>query len=133
MNCTRAILAGVAGGIVATMANYIMHGMIMASAYMKYPVFTKEQANPLWFFLVGICIGIPVAILFAKTRESWANGLVGGATFGLFLGLVSFFPPFYDSLVIEGFPYHLSWCWGGINVIGFVVYGLVIGAIYKSK
>jgi hypothetical protein len=133
MNWTKAILAGVVGGIVATAANFVMHGMIMANTYMKYPVFTREQANPLYFFLVGICIGIPVAILFAKTWKSWPNGVSGGATFGFFLGLVAFFPPFYDSLVIEGFPYYLSWCWGGINLIGFVVYGLTIGAIYKAR
>ena len=133
MNCSRAILAGVAGGIVVTMANAVMHGMIMANTYQKYALFTKEEANPLWFFVVEICIGIAAAILFAKTRESWASGVVGGVTFGCFLGLVSFFPPFYDSLVLEGFPYYLSWCWGGINFIGFVIYGLVIGAVYKSR
>lgn len=133
MNWIRVILAGVAGGIVVTIANFVMHGMIMANTYTKYPVFAREQANPLHFLLVAVCIGIPVAILFAKTRESWAGGILGGGTFGFFLGLVAFFPPFYDSLVIEGFPYYLSWCWGGMNLIGFVVYGLTIGLLYKSS
>jgi len=68
MNWTKAILAGVVGGVVATIANSVLHGVIMANTYMKYDDFTKEAANPLWFFLVGICIGMPVAILFAKTR-----------------------------------------------------------------
>jgi hypothetical protein len=131
MNWTRAILAGVAGGIATWIANFVMHGMILGSTYMKYEVFTREQANPLHFLLVGICIGIPTAILFAKTRASWASGVAGGVTFGFFVGLVAFFAPFYESMVIEGFPYFLSWCWGGVNLIGFVVYGAVIGAIYK--
>jgi hypothetical protein len=132
MNWTKVILAGLASGIVATMANYVMHGMILGNTYQKYALFTKEEANPLWFFLVGICIGLAAAVLFAKTRGAWANGVVGGATFGFFLGLVSFFLPFYDSLVLEGFPYFLSWCWGGVNVIGFVIYGVILGAVYKS-
>ena len=53
--------------------------------------------------------------------------------FGFWLGLVAFFSPFYDSLVIEGFPYFLSWCWGGANLISLVIFGAVIGAIYKSQ
>ena len=132
MNWTRAVLAGVAGGVAAWIANFVMHGMILASTYMKHEVFTQEQANPAYFLLIGICIGIPAAVLFAKTRDSWSGGLTGGATFGFFLGLVAYFDPFYNALVIEGFPYYLSWCWGAVNLIGFVVYGAVIGAVYRS-
>ena len=56
----------------------------------------------------------------------------GGATFGFFLGLVAFFPNFYFSLVLEGFPYFLSWCWGGINLIDFVIAGVVLALIYRQ-
>jgi len=133
MNWARVILAGMVAGVVTTIVNFVLHGMILGNTYAKYPeVFTQEQANPLTFFLVGIFIGIPVAILFARTRNSWRKGSLGGAIFGFFLGLVVFFLPMYDSIVIESFPYFLSWCWGGINLIGFVVYGLIVGIICKG-
>lgn len=133
MNWTKVIVAGVVAGIVLTLANYVMHGVIMANAYTKYPVFSQEQANPIHFFVLGILTSIMAAILFGKSRQSWSAGASGGATFGFFLGLVAFFPQFYNSMVIEGFPYHLDWCWGGITLIGMVIMGAVLGLLIRRE
>ena len=50
---------------------------------------------------------------------------------GSSLGLTFFFAQFYNALVIEGFPYFLSWCHGGMSMISAIVIGTVIGAIYR--
>ena len=52
MNWSKALIAGVVAGIVLWLANFLMHGVIMAETYMKYPVFTQEQANPVWFLVI---------------------------------------------------------------------------------
>jgi hypothetical protein len=132
MNWSKAVIAGVVGGVALNLADWVMHGMIMASAYSKYPVFSQEEANPLLFLAVALCLAIPAALLFAKTRSIWADGLMGGATYGFWLGVVFFFANFYDPLVLEGFPYHLAWCWGGIQLIGYVIMGAVFGLILKK-
>lgn len=132
MNWTRAIIAGVVGGIVVNIADFIQHGLILGSTYVRYDqVFSQEQANPLYFMLIAVTTGVFAAILFARTRSSWAPGVRGGLNFGLLLGLVTFWYPFYSALVIDGFPYYLSWCWGGINLIDALLFGVVVGAIYK--
>jgi hypothetical protein len=132
MNWSRVLIAGVAAGVALNISDFVMHGLIMRNTYTKYSVFTQEQANPFLFLVIALCIGIAAAILFAKTRASWAAGAAGGATFGFWLGLVSFFAPFYHSLVFEGFPYYMGWCWGGISLIGAVIGGTVLGLIYKK-
>jgi len=134
MSWTRVLTAGVVGGIVVNLVDFVMHGVIMSSTYMKYPVFSQEEdpANIGWFFVIAVCIGIFAALLFAKTRGSWAAGIKGGVTYGFFLGLIFFFQPFYNPLVLEGFPYYLSWCWGGIGMIDALVLGAVLGALYKQ-
>ena len=132
MNWTKAIIAGVVGGVVVNIADFVMHGMIMSNTYMSYSVFAQEEANPAHFFLVAIVIGILSAIFFAKTRGSWPAGIKGGVIFGVSLGCVLFFRSFYNPLVLEGFPYYLSWCWGGITFIDSVIFGAVVGAMYKS-
>jgi hypothetical protein len=129
MDWTKALITGVVGGVVLTAYNFFMHGVIMANAYTKHTLFRQDQANPLWFLLVAVMLGIFGALLFAKTRDSWAAGLKGGLTFGFWLGMVAFFFQFYSPLIYEGFPYHLSWCWGGINLIGWMVFGAVAGMI----
>jgi len=57
---------------------------------------------------------------------------MGGVAFGFLLGLVYFFQPFYNPLVIQGFPYHLAWCWGGVNLIDSVLFGATVGLIIKK-
>ncbi len=133
MNWTKALFTGIVGGIVVCAYNFLMHGVIMANAYTKYSVFRQDAANPLWFFVVAIVLGIFGALLFAKTRSSWAAGIKGGLAFGFWLGMVAFFFQFYNPLIFEDFPYHMSWCWGGINLIGWMVFGIVAGIIYKGN
>lgn len=133
MNWMKALVAGVAGGIVVTVVNFVIHGFIMANTYLKYPIFAvQEPANPVHFPLVAIFIAIPAAVLFAKTRNAWPSGLMGGLSCGFWIGMVAFFMQFYHPMVLEGFPYYLAWCWGGINLIGFLVLGAVMGILYKK-
>jgi hypothetical protein len=132
MNWTRVILGGLAAGIVTNLADFVTHGMIMANTYKKYDqVFSQTQANPAKFFAISMAVGVFVAILFAKTRASWPEGVKGGLAFGFWFGLAMFFMNFYNPLVIAGFPYFLSWCWGGIGLIDGLVAGAVLGAIIK--
>jgi hypothetical protein len=131
MNWGKVALAGIAGGICLDVANFVQHGLIMGNTYSKYPIFDVAPANPLMFVFVDILIGLTAAVLFARTRESWAGGAAGGLLYGILLGLVGFFPNFYDPLILNGFPYHLAWCWGGITLIGFAVMGTVLGLIYR--
>jgi hypothetical protein len=133
MNWSKAVLAGVVAGVVTNIADFVMHGILLADTYSGLPeVFSQEQANPLHFAAVSICVGIFAGILFAKTRGSWAAGWKGGATYGFWLGMTAFFAEFYNTLVIDGFPYYLSWCWGGTLVIAGVIGGAVLGAIYNE-
>ena len=130
MNWGRIIGGGVAAGIVTWLADFVMHGVLMADEYKRLSgVFTQTQANPLSFLAISVVVGVFVALLFAKTRASWGAGWKGGATYGLYLGLAIFFMNFYYPLVIDGFPYFLGWCWGGIGVVDGVLGGAVLGAI----
>ena len=133
MKWGKALLTGLIGGVVVCAYNFLMHSVIMAKAYMKYAVFSQEQANPLYFVLIAILISIAGAILFAKSRNSWAAGIKGGLVFGFWIGMTAFFVQFYNSLIFEGFPYHMNWCWGGIYLIGWLVFGAVAGILYKKN
>lgn len=131
MNWSKIGIAGLAAGIVLTLVNYIAHGILLKETYSRYDVIA-EPSPRIHFLLVAVLIGLVGAILFAKTRDCWAEGVGGGATFGFWFGLGAFFASFYSSMVIVGFPYFLNWCWGGINLIGAVLAGLVLGAVYKK-
>ncbi len=104
MNWTRIALAGAAAGLVTWISDFVPHGMVMAATYKRLStVFTQTEANPAWFL-----------------------------SFGFFLGLVIFFQRFYDPMVIDGYPYYLAWCQGGISMIDSLLAGAVIGSSLKS-
>lgn len=133
MNWARILGGGVAAGIVMSLADFVMHGNIMAATYMKYPqVFSQTQANPAFFMLIAVSIGVTFAILFGRTRSVWAAGWQGGLAFGFYLGLAGFFAQFYSALVYDGFPYYLVWCWGGIQMIDALLAGAVLGLIIQK-
>jgi hypothetical protein len=134
MNWSKVLLGGVLGGIAMMLVNFVMHGVIMADTYRRYPeVFAQEETGPAWFALTSVLIAIVLAILFARTRRAWASGIAGGAAFGLLVGMTHFFANFYDALVYEGFPYYLAWCHGGMDAIAFTVGGAVLGLVIKGE
>ncbi|HRC87763.1 MAG TPA: hypothetical protein PK413_19385 [Thermoanaerobaculia bacterium] len=134
MNWMRILVAGVASGIVTNLAAWVMHGFILGDTYKKYPqVFTQTEGNPAWFFLVSIMISLCAATLFARTRKCWGAGWKGGLIFGFFAGMVGFFQDFFNPLVLNGFPYFLVWCWGGVHLILFLIGGAVTGMIIKEE
>lgn len=133
MNWTRIALAGAAAGFVTWISDFIQHGVIMAKTYEELSdVYSQTPANPAWFMLVSFTICFMSALLFAKTRGNWAAGWKGGLTFGFYLGLVVVFSSFYNPLVIDGYPYYLAWCQGGITMIDSLLAGAVIGSIIKA-
>jgi len=132
MNVSKALLAGAVGGVVVAVYDFIVHGLIMDATYKKYTLF-RQDANMVWFPILAIVIGVVAAVIFAKTRSSWAAGVKGGVTFGFWLGLIGFFATFYNPLVFNEFPYYLTWCMGSILLIGWLVYGAVVGVMYKGE
>lgn len=132
MNWGKAILAGAVGGVVVNLYSGLMHGFIMSETYKKHALLSQNPSM-IWLFVVSITIGIGGGLLFAKSRDSWGAGVKGGVTFGFWMGVVTFFAHFYNPLIFEGFPYFLSWCWGGITLIGWMVFGAVASLIYKES
>lgn len=132
MNWKQIVIGGLAAGVALNICEFLLHGFVMASTYAKYPdLFTQEQASPLWFLLVAVCVALVASYLFARTRQLWAAGAAGGAHFGFVLGLFAMLTFFYNPLVYEGYPYYLAWCQGSITLICMIVAGAVLGLIVK--
>lgn len=132
MQTSRALIAGAVGGLVLAVYSMIVHGFIMGSTYANRPEVFRQDAPMYWFPIIAILLGVVAGLFFAKSRGSWAEGAKGGMTFGFWVGLLGFVAAFYNPLVFEGFPYFLSWCWGAIDLIGWVIGGAVIGSLYKG-
>jgi len=132
MNWSKTVVAGLAGGVVNAVYEFIMHGMVMRKTYEGLPEVFRQDANFMWFPVIAILMGLAGALLFARTRGSWAAGAKGGMMFGVFMGVISFIAMYYSPLTVQGFPYYLTYCMGGIGFIEWVIFGAVVGSIYKA-
>ena len=133
MNWSKILVGGVAAGIVMSVVEFLLHGVVMRSTYEKYPDVFRADAGPVYFVFVAVCVAIAAAILFARTRACWGEGAKGGATYGFFVGLLAFFTFFYNPLVYEGYPYYLAWCSGSITLIAIIIAGSVLGLVIKRS
>lgn len=130
---TKTWLAAILGGIVAWLASFLLHGLVMGATYVRYDeVFSQEQANPLWFLVAAVLVALPAAYAFRRTRDKWPSGLSGGLCFGALVGAIIGFTNFYWPLIFLGFPYYLAWCWLGIDVIVYSLMGAAFTFFIKA-
>ncbi len=132
MNWSRILLGGVVAGVAKNLVDFAMHVGVMSDTYARYDtVFVQEDGNPLWHFVIAMVAGVIAAYLFGKTRQNWEGRWKGGLFFGLTLGALIGFYNFFIGMVFQGFPYYLSWCWLGIELLGWGVLGVVLSLFIK--
>ena len=107
------VLAVVAGGVVANVLDTIVHGFLLANAYYAQQTgLFREDGSPAWLVL-GDFVAVAVFVwVYMRVRQSFGGGAIGGATFGLYAGVLIGFPThIFLNLVIIDFSYTLAWAW----------------------
>jgi hypothetical protein len=71
--------------------------------------------------------------VYDRVYNSFAAGPKGGATFGLYAGVLISFPMMiFNHLMIANYPYGLAWAMTIASIIGGIIGGAVAGALYKK-
>ncbi len=131
MSLKQLVLAVVAGGVVANVLDTIVHGFLLASAYYSQRTgLFRDDGSPVWLVL-GDFVAVAVFVwVYTRVRQSFRGGAIGGATFGLYAGVLIGFPRhIFLNLVIIDFSYTLAWAWTVHQVVWTVAVGAVVGAI----
>ncbi|RMD98075.1 MAG: hypothetical protein D6814_08285 [Calditrichaeota bacterium] len=131
MQTGKAVTAGLVGGVVLAVYEFIIHGLILGGTYAARAEVFRQDAPMFWFPIIAILMGIAAGLFFGKSRSAWAEGAKGGVSFGFWVGLLAFLAAFYNPLVFNGFPYFMSWVWGIVNWVGWLIVGAIFGAMYK--
>lgn len=133
MNLTRFLVAGLAGGVVGNVFDFLVHEKLLASRYAALPGLFRPDA-PLEWLIVGDFVAAFVLVwVWDRVMGSFPPGAKGGAIGGFYAGvLVSFPSSIFWNLLFVGFPYSLSWIWVVSGVAWGVLVGAVIGALYKK-
>jgi len=133
MNIKKLVLATVVAGVVANVLDFVVHGMILGGTYAQNPSLFRQDVSPLWF-IVGDFVAVFVFLwVYDRVYSSFGGGPKGGATFGLFAGILVNFPSWiFAHLMFVGYGYSLSWTMTIYGIVWAIVVGAVAGALYKK-
>ena len=132
MNVKKLLLAAVAVGVATNILDFVVHGQLLTGYYSQFSFFRKEM--PVQWFVIGDFVAALVFVwVYDRVFSSFGGGPKGGATFGLYAGVLVNFPTWiFSHLLIDGFTYRLAWVWTAIGIVWAVLAGAVAGAVYKK-
>ena len=130
MPLPRLLLTALVVGVVVNLYDFVVHGLLLTGPlYSKLPLMRQEMSLPL-LILTDFVAALVFVWVFQRVRACFAPGAAGGATFGLYAGVLVNFPTWIASyLLLEGFTYGLAWAWILTGVVWGVLAGAVAGAV----
>jgi hypothetical protein len=130
MDVKKCLTIGLVLGVVANVIDFVVQGMLLAGYYAG-PPFSQEN-NIVWLVVGDFVAALVFAWFYLKFAGAVAAGPAGGATLGFYAGVLVNFPThIFLHLLIQGFPYALSWIWTIYGIIWYVVLGAIAGVLNK--
>lgn len=131
MNLKRYVAASLAVFVVSLALNYLIHGVILKSAYESVSTLWRpDMQSKMWIAWVnGFLTSFLFTYIFVKGYE--AKGIVEGARFGLIVGLFVSIPMAYGTYVIIAIPYYLALQWFLYGTAISILMGVTAALVYK--
>lgn len=132
MKVQKILLAAGAVGVAMNVFDFVVHGQLLAGYSAQFPILTKTPPIP-WLVVGDFVAALVFVWVYDRVFSSFGGGPKGGATFGLYAGVLANFPTWiFVNLIVVGFTYGLAWTWTVIGIVWCVIAGAVAGAVYKK-
>ncbi len=133
MNVKKLLLATFAVGVVLNVLDFVVHMQILAAYYSRLNILFRAEM-PMRYLVIGDFVAALVFVwVYDRVYGSFGGGPKGGATYGLYAGVLLNFPTWiFLNLLFVGFPYALAWIWTIYGIVAGVIAGGVAGATYKK-
>lgn len=135
MNYKKFILTVIAVFILANVLGMVIHGVLLESDYAKVPNLYRAEDSVLlfWINLAYLAFAIGATWIYTKGVESNRPWMGQGLRFGLALWLVLAVPSFVIAYAVQPVPSSLMLKQVGYELVGKLLIGLVIAAIYRKS
>jgi len=131
MNVKKLLLTAVVVGVVMNIVDFVVQGQLLAGYYANFPLFKREAPIP-WLVVGDFVAALVFVWMYDRVRSSFGAGPQGGATYGLYAGVLVNFPTWiFAYLLMEGFTYGLAWTWTLVGIAWCVIAGALTGLLYK--
>ena len=134
MNLKKFIIAVLAVGVAGNIYDMVVNGFLLQGPiYSKHTNLFRQDARMAWLIVADVVAALVFVWVYDKVKSSFSEGWKGGATFGLYAGILINFPTWiFAFLLFNNFSYSVTWVFilGGIG--WGIVAGAVTGALYKN-
>lgn len=134
MNYKKLILTIVVTFIVANVAGFLIHALLLAPDYMSVKhLYRPEGAEKmLWINVAYLAFAIGATWIYAKGVESNRPWLGQGLRFGIAIWLVLAVPSFLIAYSVQPMPMSLTLKQVGYEFVDKLLIGVVIAALYRK-
>jgi hypothetical protein len=134
MNAKRLLLATVGVGVVVNVIDFLVHGLWLQSAYYStLPALFRQGSSAVGLIVLDFVFALVFVWVYDRVYGSFKGGAAGGAAFGFYAGVLLNFPAAIAfNLMLNGFPYALSWIWMISGIITLIIAGAVAGMLYTK-
>ena len=130
MNLRKWLTIALVLGVVANAIDFVVQGNLLAGYYAAPPF--RQDANIVWLVAGDFVSALVFTWVYLTFAPAAGPGAAGGAKLGLYAGVLVNFPTnIFLHLLIQGFPYALSWIWTVYGIAWYVVLGAIAGAMNK--
>jgi len=121
--------------IVWNVLNYLIHGVILGSAYMSeavMKVMRPDMMSKMWiFYVVSFIQSFFLVLIYSKWQKG--KGISEGVQFGVYSGLLMATPMAYSEYAMYPLPYSLVLQWFLYGMLHFIILGIVMALLFGKK
>lgn len=119
--------------VVARLSDYLIHGLILRSAYESTrDLWRPDMPEKMWIMVLVTAIwSVLFTLIFIKEYE--ARGLKEGVRFGLLIGLFTAIPMAYGTYAVLPIPYWLAFQWFVYVTGQCILLGVVAALIWGRR
>lgn len=129
----KVLMGGVAAFVVIVITDFLIHGVIMASAYeATKDLWRSDMMDLMWVsYVLALIYGFCLAWIFSKGYEK--KGLMEGVRFGLAVGIMMGAGMGYGTYMMFNIPYSMAIQWFFYCAIQFVLVGVTFSFVFQEK
>lgn len=129
----KVLLGCVAVFITLEVLDYLIHGVLLASAYASTASLWRADMNSkMWIMWVVTFIGSYFfAFIFSKGYEN--KGIAEGLRYGFYIGVWMSIGFAYGTYAMIAIPYSLALQWFICGVIEYMIAGVVLALVFGTK
>ena len=130
MPLARILKVAIPVGVFVALFNYLFFTYV-AQLFGPPPANLRTDTLLVWFIVADFVVALILVWVYDRVRGSFGAGAKGGATFGLYAGILVNFPTWIIvNLVLQGFSYGNAWVTTIAGIARTVAAGALAGALY---